>query len=108
MPDLAVQSAVRAGLEATYTGSITASTDYTSPNDGATILHFKNAATAASVSITTFTVVDGINLADRVVAIPANEERFIGPFPPSIYGNTLTWQATSPATLSVAAIRVAQ
>ncbi len=55
-------------------------------NTGRRFLHVKNAS-AAPINVTAITpgTVDGQAIADRVTAVPAAGERFIGPFPADIY-----------------------
>lgn len=84
---LAVEQVVRAGLEASYTGSLSAANTYQCQNDGRTFLHFKkSAAVICTVTIPTTAEVDGKAVGDQTVAVPATTgDRFIGPFPPKIY-----------------------
>ncbi len=84
---LAVEAVVRAGLAASYTGSLSTGNTYQCQNDGNTLLHFKKAgANICTVTIPTTAVVDGKAVADQTVAVPASTgDKFIGPFPPSIY-----------------------
>lgn len=84
---LAVEPVVRAGLEASYTGSLSAANTYQCQNNGRTFLHFKkSAAVICTVTIPTTAEVDGKAVANQTVAVPATTgDRFIGPFPPSIY-----------------------
>jgi hypothetical protein len=57
----------------------------------------------------TLSTSDGLAVADRAVAIPAGEERLIGPFPSAIYddGNgkvQLTYDAVT--SMTIAALRL--
>ncbi len=85
------QAVVRNGLAATYHSDFTVggSNTYLIRNPGNVILHFKKSGAGnCDVTIITPNAVDGLAVADRTVQIPASTgDRFIGPFPPSIYNN---------------------
>ena len=94
MPDsnLAVQQTKTSGEAPTFitsasTPPLRASTDKNLiPNDGRTILYVENGLLAANITIATPGTVDGLAIADRVVAVPAGTanapvKRIIGPFP---------------------------
>ena len=83
----AVEEMVRAGLAATYNGSLSLSDTYQVQNDGRTFLHFKKSQAAdCIVTIVTTAEVDGKAVADQAVTVPASTgDKFIGPFPPAIY-----------------------
>lgn len=105
MAVLTVQEIDRDGLEATY-ASAAAGGD-TVPNDEITFLHVKNGSGASiDVTIQTPGTVDGLAVTDRTVAVPASEERMIGPFPASVYGATLTLSYSDVTSLTIAAIRM--
>ena len=82
---------VRSGLVATYANDYTvvASNSYLIRNNGKVILHFKKSASViCNLIIITPNTVDGLAVGDRTVAIPADTgDKFIGPFPPSIYND---------------------
>lgn len=81
---LAVQQVRRAGLEPAYTA---ANADgHAIANTGKEVLHVKNGG-GGSINVTAVIpgTVDGQAIGDRVVAVPAGEERIIGPFPGTIY-----------------------
>lgn len=81
---LAVQQIVRTGLEPTYSNAN--AEGHAMPNGGTEVLHVKNGdESPINVTIQTPNTVDGLAIADRVVAVPAGEERFIGPFPRATY-----------------------
>lgn len=84
---LAVEAVVRAGLAASYTGSLSVANTYQCQNEGRMFLHFKKSeANPCVVTIPTTAEVDGKAVADQTVTVPASTgDRFIGPFPPSIY-----------------------
>jgi hypothetical protein len=103
---LSVQSITRAGLNPSYTA---ANADgHSISNDGKkTFLHVKNGG-GGSVDVTVQTPgsVDGLAVADRVVAVPAGEERAIGPFPTAYYGSTVNVDFSGVTSVTVAALKV--
>ena len=116
-----VQVVNRDGLEALY-ATDTAQTTTTPPmpaltttdtflvnNDGRTILHVMEGDTAdLTVTIETPGQVDGLDVADREVTVTQNEQRFIGPFPPSDYNVNHDIRVTlgAVASNSVVALRI--
>jgi hypothetical protein len=83
---LTVQEVVRTGLEATYSAA-DAANNHSFDNTGENVvLHVKNGAVLCNVTIVTPNTIDGLALADRLVAVTATEERIIGPFPNALYG----------------------
>lgn len=104
---LTPQSLNRDGLEATYAAA--AAGGDTFANDGRTFLHVKNGG-GASVNVT----VDSIKQCDQgvdhdvIVAVPAGEERMIGPFPVSRFGSPATIAYSGVTTVTVAALKLAQ
>jgi len=91
MGDVAIapEKVVRTGLAATYTATMLTTNTYTVRNTGRMILHFlKGAAVICNVTIQTPAMVGGLDVAEVTVAIPATTgNKFIGPFPPSIFNN---------------------
>jgi hypothetical protein len=85
MTELTVQNVTRAGLEAAYDAAASGGDEF--DNDGKTMLHVKNGATACVVTIDIAKTVDGQAVTDPTVTVPESEDRFIGPFPPSIYND---------------------
>ena len=85
------ENVIRAGLIATYASDYTVvgSNTYIIRNNGKVLLHFKkSAAVNCNLIITTPNTVDGLAVTDRTVVIPATTgDKFIGPFPPSIYND---------------------
>lgn len=81
---LAVQTVTITGLNPSFTA---ANVDgHSIVNDGRTVLYVKNGgAGSVNVTIQTPGSVDGNAIADRVVAVPAGEDRIIGPFAPRVY-----------------------
>ena len=79
---LTVQKPTRAGLNATYTTSMTAGAGngVKFPYTGKESLHVKNASgSTLTLTIKSALLVDGLAVADRTVTIPAAGERFVLP-----------------------------
>ena len=99
------QTIDRDGVQPTY-NSVAGGGDEFS-NDGRIVIHVKNDnASACNVTIVTPATVDGLAVSDRVVTVPAGEERIIGPFPQTTYSDangivSLTWSITSSVTCAV-------
>ena len=86
---LAVQEVVRTGLNPTF-GAADETDGHVFANINQNVmLVVKNANTASlDVTITTPGTVDAHAIPDLVVAVPAGEERWIGPFPKAVYETT--------------------
>ena len=84
---LTVQDIVASGLNPVYSA---ANIDgHSIDNDNKAFLTVKNGgAGACEVTVQTPRQEDGLDLAERVVSVPAGEERDIGPFPPKSYNRT--------------------
>lgn len=108
MATLTVQATDLDGLEATY-NAVAASDVFA--NDGKTIIHVVNASgTADTVGIVSTQTVDGLAVADAGGSVPGGEDRFFGPFKPSVFNNASQQvQVTHTQTTSVtmAILRVA-
>lgn len=108
MATLTVQSIVRTGLEAAYAAADVAGD--VAQNDGQVFLHVFN-ADAGSHTVTVAsqaTATPGLAQADVAVAVPASEDRMIGPFPAGAFNNSsgqisATYDAVTSVT--VAAIK---
>ena len=114
--DVSVQVINRAGLEADYldssstptltTGDFSGTGDqFLVPNNGRTFLHVKNGATDVTVTIRTPQEIDGLAVTDRAVAVSANSEEFMGPFPVAIYGSPFQFAVSSVSNVEIAALR---
>ena len=115
MVDLTIQAAAEAGLQAVYTPA-SGGGDAALNIEGDVVLHVKNTdAAARTVTVTaqkTSKPVGGFGTmtkADAVVAVPAGEERFIGPFAPQAFNDAaakvqVTYSAT--ANLTIAALKI--
>ena len=104
MTDLTPQTIVRTGLAMTYEA---ANVDGEMiPNAGRMFLHVKNgSAVSVTVTVDTPGLVDGLAVAQLTVAIPAGQERMIGPFPPGVYNQSsgnihVTFSAVTTVTLA--------
>lgn len=78
---LSVQKIARSGLEPSYTAAEVDGNSFANPGLEQRILHVKNGATAVVVTCKTPRQVDGLDVAELAVTVPAGEERMIGPFP---------------------------
>lgn len=108
---IAVQALSRAGLEATYEGSLATADTHQVNNDGRTFLHFKKSGAGnAVVSLILVKTVDGVTPAAKTVQVDATTgDVMIGPFPPGIYNDSnhdLEWTVNEVTGLTVAAIRL--
>ena len=63
------------------------------PNDGKTVLYVKNghASNAIEIVVQTPLTQDGLALTDRTVSVDGGDEKAMGPFPRSVYGDPLTF-----------------
>lgn len=101
---LAVERVVPSGLAATYSAANVDGHSIT--NSGNTILHVKNTDTVAkTVTVITPRQVDGLDVADQAVSVPASSERFIGPFSPETFGNSTNIDYSATTGVTVAALR---
>lgn len=84
----AVQAIVKAGVQPTYTGSLSLSNNYQFPNDGKTFIHVKNGGGSDdTVTIVSQNTEDGLAVADRTIVVTAGEERVIGPLLKHVYND---------------------
>lgn len=105
MATVATQSVGTGGLNATY--SAATASDKVLPGSN-TVLHVKNGGGGAlTVTLVTPGTVDSLAVADRVVSVPAGEDRFIS-VPGGIYANradgglaTVTFSPTTSVTFAV-------
>lgn len=109
MAALTIQDIVRAGLDPTYE-TAAGGGDTAANLNGDVHIHIKNGS-GGSVTATFETprTVDGLAVDDLAVPIPAGEERFIGPFPPSTFNDgagdvAITYSAVTSVT--IAALRI--
>lgn len=117
--NLLSQAISRSGQAATYynsistpvaqrlvDGTITTGDQYLVQNNEETFLHVKNGASAANLVIETITIVDGIALPDRTIAIPATSERFIHLGNRTVYGDTVKFAIDDVSNVEVAVLRM--
>ncbi len=73
----------------TYTGSLSLANNYQFLNDGTMFLHVKNGGGSPdTVTIAAQPSVDGLDVPDRTVLVPAGEERIIGPLLRNVYNDS--------------------
>lgn len=110
MATLTVQSITESGLNATYSNAAAAGDTFANTPQGRTFLHVKNGD--ASSKTVTVTAVDAsedfpgwgtMSKSNVSVAIPAGEDRFIGPFPIKAFGGDpdITYSAVTSVTVAV-------
>lgn len=102
------QQIVRTGLEETLEAANGDGNKFA--NDGVMFLHVVNGAGAPiNVTIQTPGTVDGLAIAEQVVAVTNAEERYIGPFPPGIYNQSdgmVYVDYSSATTITVSVLRL--
>lgn len=105
---LTVQNIVSSGLKPTY--SAANADGHSMPNDGKKdFVVVKNGGGGSiNVTVPTTITVDGLTVTDRIVAVPAGEERWIGGLPPNYYNNpdgTINVDFSGVSSVTVAYIR---
>lgn len=81
---LAVQTLTDDGVVPSYSAAPAGGTEL--PGDGDTVLHVKNGSgVSINVTVQTGGTLEGEPVADKVVAVAAGAEKFIGPFRPAAY-----------------------
>ena len=89
-------------------GTIATGDQFEIPNQGQTVLLFKNAATpAVDVVIQSKATLGGLAVADRTVIVPADGDLLVGPFPQNVYGDVLTIAIETVTATSLAIMRMA-
>jgi len=107
MATKSVQTIIRTGTGLTPAYTSCSGGGDVFPNAGNEVIHIKNGHSGAqTVTIVSQSTVDGLAVADRAIAIPAGEERFIGPFPQGTYNNSsgqveLTYSGVTSLTIAV-------
>lgn len=104
--DLTVQDIVRTGLQATYTAAIADGHMFANDGKQTFIQVINNDAASKTITIQTPATVDSLAVTDRTVAVPAGEERFIGPFPKGTYNQSdgkvyIDYSAVTSVTVAV-------
>lgn len=108
MATITADAIALAGTEPTYNAADAAGDKFT-PTDR-TFLHVKNgSAGSITATVTTVGTVLGQAIEDVAVAVPAGEERLIGPFPRNHFAGAdgladVAWSATASVTFAVVRI----
>jgi hypothetical protein len=99
------QRVLATGLVADYETPLSLADNYIVANTGRTFLHVVNGGgSPTNVTIVTPRTVGGLAVADRVVAVAAGAEAFIGPFPVSVYSSSLDVSFDFITSVSLAAL----
>lgn len=113
MATLTVQSVTESGLDGSYSAAAGAGDTFVNDTTGRTFLHVKNGdASSHTVTVTpviTSRSIEGFGTLTKSgvsVAIPAGEDRFIGPFPYTAYGADPDITYSAVTSVTVAAIKV--
>ena len=109
MATLSVQDVVVTGLEPTLVAAAGGGDDF--PNDGLTFLVIDNAdASPMTVTVDDTGSVSPVGATaftpDVDVIVTNGEQRYIGPFPVSRFGNSVALSYTSATSVTVAAVRL--
>lgn len=105
MATLSAQTISRSGLTPSYASAESGGDEFA--NTGTEFIHIKNGdGSSHTVTIVTSATVDGLAVEDRAVAVPAGEERMIGPFPTSSYNDSsgnvaLSYDAVTSVTIAI-------
>ena len=113
---LSAKALVVTGLEAEYitsatvpaltTGTFAPTGDqFVVPNDGKTFLHVENGLLDLDVTIESPRLFGGLAVEDRVVTVPAGENRFIGPVSREVHGNPMKFALSKVTNVSLSVIR---
>lgn len=106
--DLTVQQVVSTGLTPA-TEAVNFPDGEMFLNDGHVFLRVVNGSGAGlTVTILTAQTVDGLDVADRAVSVPAGQERWIGPLSQTVYNQSdgkVYADFSAGTTITVAAIR---
>ena len=106
--NVSVQQIDRAALTPVYTGSLSTGNNYLVPNDGRTFLHIKKSgASNCTVTVVTPGTVAGQAIADLTATVVATTgDKMMGPFPPDVFGPTMTVTFSEITGLTMAAVRL--
>lgn len=113
MATLAVQKILEAGLTATYSAAAAAGDTFLNDSEGKTFLHVKNAIATAALVLTVVPSsatrdVPGYGSMDKAtisVAMAADTEEFIGPFPFAAFGANPDVQTDDEAGVTIAVLK---
>ena len=95
------QAAKATGVIATFT-TLNSTDTFKISNTGQLFLYVKNVTAGATLTIITPLIVGGLAVGDQAVVFALDDEKIIGPFPPHLYGDTLSVTSSS-GNLSLAA-----
>lgn len=114
MAAMTIQTVTKAGLSPAYAAAADGDT-IANPTDQRTLLHVKNGG-GGSITVTIPAVlsaisdprVGSVDVADLSVAVPAGEERMIGPFPAAYVDSAgdVTVNYSGVASVTAAALRL--
>ncbi|HEV8655633.1 MAG TPA: hypothetical protein VGR85_09000 [Candidatus Limnocylindria bacterium] len=110
VPLNAAQQIVENGIVPAYQSGILATDTFTFPNDGKVFLHVKHGAGGSNLTLVTAKLYRGRAVADSVIAIGANSEAMIGPFPTELYNDDtgkITGSISEATGFTVAVLRAA-
>ena len=105
MATLTKQTVIRDGLEATYASAAGGGDEFV--NTGREFIHIKNASGGdITLTIVTQQTVDAEAVGDKTVIITLAEERFVGPFPKTVYSDSnekvqLTYSGVTSLTIAI-------
>lgn len=83
--------------------SLNATDTFKIANTGQLFLYGKNVTASSVLTIDTPLSVGGLAVADQVINFAIGDEKIIGPFPPHLYGDTLSVTSDS-VNLSLSAV----
>ena len=87
MATLTVQNISLAGITPSYAAAAAAGDEFA--NTGDTLFHIKNGGSEITLTIETPAKIEGIDIAEITVTIPATTgDKMVGPFDPSIFNQT--------------------
>jgi hypothetical protein len=109
---LTVEQVIRAGLAATYNGSLDTADTYQFANDGKVVLHaIKGGAGDAELTFGAPGLFYGMTFMEHVATVPASTGNlFLGPFPPQIFNDTaglVSFTTSNVAGLTIAVLHLA-
>lgn len=108
MADVTVnpQQGDTSGVDITFT-TLNAVDDFKLVNSGSLMLVLRETgAVAANVTVVTPFQIGGLQLDDALVAFVGSEEKWVGPFPRNVFGDTLTVTADG-TNVDLAAVTIA-
>lgn len=84
---LTVQTVSKAGITPSYVSAESDGNSFT--NEGDVLLQVKNGGSEITVTVQTPTKVDGVDIAELTVTIPATSgDKMIGPFSPTVFNQS--------------------